>query len=102
MTTPLPPYPQAVPDDFWTILFGAMSGNVPDKAHAIHVGYECLGFALGKAAPDNATLLLQANAVQAGDPALAHVCKLASSASPSFNWLQLVQMILDLLTKLKQ
>jgi len=93
----LRPYPTEIPSEAWTILANAFRGQVPDRAQAIHVGYEGLGFGLRSGFPDHSDGLAAMNSDGA-----AAICDhlAAGSLQGLIPWGVLIPLIADLIKKL--
>lgn len=102
----LVPYPTQIPAETWAIVVQAFTGHVADVPHAVHCGYECLGFALSKAAPDAASFAAHKVSI-AKDPshsfALSNARTLAEGKALSMtggSWISMAEMILAMLKQL--
>lgn len=99
MAASVRPYPTEMPAEVWDIIWQAMRGNIADKNHAIHVGYECAGVALGKAFPDGSPLIgsLKTGDRAAAEKAIEGMAKGLKMAHEDCPWCAIVQRLFELL-----
>ena len=91
-------YPTTLSTDDWQIVVGLMTGQKPTAPHAVHAGWDAIGFCLGQALPDNTVPTPSAPMNRA--TATKHVQALAAmqpmNLSPA-QWLALAGEILQIL-----